>query len=210
MATKRGLGIRILKMLNPKLTQDAKVSIQEISIAVGTARDSIVTNKLLRQYYNGDAIVYGAYIKEYGYDSPISVSYNTQKNLYYVEMPAFPLNLPNGTGIREVGIVGCEGENTFIPLNPQSRGLYKNLYGSHSQLPRVGYWFEGYNMNFSKDLSENNNIYMKMIPASEYLSDRDEFYISPDDEADIMRSVLENYLPISQIPEDLRNNNISQ
>lgn len=208
MATKRGLAERVLKMINPKLTQDSKVSLQQMSLDVGTARDTIITADILAKYYNGDAVVYGGLIQEYGYETSINVSYDTNKRLFYIEMPAMPLDLPNGIGIREVGIVGCEGEDTFIPLNAQSKGLYKNLYGNHTQLPRAGYWFEGYNMYFSKPLSEDNDMYLKMIPASEYLDDRDEFYISPDMEARIIQSLLQAHLPLKQVPEDLSNNNI--
>ena len=63
-------------------------------------------------------------------------------------------------------------------------------------------------MYFSKTLSEDNCIYMKMIPASEYLDDRDEFYISPDDEDLIIQKSLEYYGITRQIPEDPSNNNV--
>ena len=210
MATKRGLAERILKKYYPRLTQDSKTTLQEMAIAVGTARDFIITTKLTQAYGLEDYSVYGGYIKDFGYEEDIKVSFDNMKQSFYIEMPAFPLNLPRHTGIREVGIRGNEGEDTFVPLQSSSNSLYKGLYGSHPNIPRVGYWFEGYRMYFSKPLSEKNCIYIKMIPASEYLDDRDEFYISPEDEDLIIQKSLEYFGVTRQIPEDQANNNVEQ
>lgn len=71
----------------------------------------------------------------------VSVTFNSERNLWYSDLTTLPISLERGLGIQQVSPMQDEA-SAFIPLGAASAGLYKNL-PSEYLFGKVGYRQQG-------------------------------------------------------------------
>lgn len=186
-------------------TSDTAVKIQELIIAAQQAFAQIVKINLFENRRNGEYDVNGSFI--YSFDD-VPVLFDTQKDLYYSELPSTYIALPNEMGIVHVSSMKSQFKG-FVRVNPnflaQSYGLkISGLLGNK------GYWAENnkiYYVNMDK-LNANNNVLLKLVVGLDSIDPyEDEIGISPEIQDQIVESIYQKYVVAEvQIPEDTINN----
>lgn len=198
MATsKYQLAERLRKELQPRLTTDTKVMQNEAESAIADARDKLLKDLLWSRYFAGESLRTDAFTSEFGFDESLRPKYDSKRKLWYLWLPAQPLDLPKNSAIVSVGIIG-ENDIYFVRTSPRSKNLFRNLPGS--SLPRQTYWIEGEKMFFGKDLSEESCLYVKMVAEGKSIDSRVFFPMPPDMEMEVIELAKQKY--INQPAED--------
>jgi hypothetical protein len=187
-------------------SSDTAVKIQELIIAAQQAFAQIVKINLFNNKKDGEYYVNGAFI--YSFDN-VPVLYDSQKDLYYSELPSTYIALPHEMGISQVSSMKSQFK-AFVRVNPnfltQSYGLKISGLLGHK-----GYWSENnklYYTNMDK-INANDNVLIKLVVGLDGLDPyEDEIGIPPEIQEQIVQSIYEKYAPMQvQIPEDTINNN---
>lgn len=185
---------------------DTAVKIQELIIAVQQSFASAVKANLFQNKAEGEYDINGAFI--YSFDN-VPVYYDTNKQLYYSEMPSTYVALPNEMGIVQVSSMQSQFK-AFVRVNPnfltQSYGLkIAGLLGNK------GYWAENnklYFVNMDK-LNANANVLIKLVVALDSIDPyEDEIGLPPEIQDLIINAVYQKYINVEvSVPEDTINNN---
>lgn len=206
MASKYSLAERLRKQLQARLSTEAKVSQQQAAIAIGAARNELIQRKVYADYYAERVLSVSNYITEYGYDEPLKPTWDSDRNLYSLKLPAQPIELPNGVGIQEVKRKG-ETEYAMIRVEPFSGNLYRGMAGAN--LPRPKYFVKGRTLYFDEEsVGDKTEIIVSMVADSAGIGDLDTLPIDPDMELMIITRAKEILL-VPNNPEDVLNDNVS-
>lgn len=198
MTTRRKLAAQIRRLLsNGPQTKDSKLSDRYIQELIGQ-----VTHRLLKLDYfqgknMGDDVVNHLCVATY---EDLTVLNDTQRKRNYVLLPAYPMNLPGGTGIQEVrpytGKVDVDV--AMIPINSGEVDLFRSqLFGLEIlkdqfcwEPTRDRIYFTRRN---EKSLLESNitKVQIKMVVIDpEQIEEDDNYPVPPELENQIILEVL--------------------
>lgn len=187
-------------------SSDTAVKIQELIIAVQQSFATVVKATLFQNKAEGEYDINGAFI--YSFDD-VPVYYDTNKQLYYSDLPSTYVALPNEMGIVQIASMKSQFKS-FVRVNPnflaQSYGLkIAGLLGNK------GYWAENnkvYYVNMDK-LNANSNVLIKLVVALDSLDPyEDEIGLPPEVQDMIITAVYQKYINVETVvPEDTINNN---
>lgn len=187
-------------------SRDTAVKIQELIISVQQAFAQVVKLNLFENRKAGEYDINGSFI--YSFDN-VPVSYDSNKELYYSDLPSTYIALPNEMGIVQISSMKSQFKS-FVRVNPnflaQSYGLkIAGLLGNK------GYWAENnkvYYVNMDK-LNANDNVLVKLVVALDSIDPyEDEIGLSPEIQDTILDMIVQRYMPVqNSIPEDTINNN---
>ena len=201
------LAERLRKQLQSRLSTEAKVSMQEAILAIGSARDKIIQNKLYAQYHTDGHMVIQNLMSEYGYDEKLNPVWDADRELYSLRLPALPIELPKNSGIVDVRVKG-QKDYSFIQSEPFNGTMYRGL--AAATIPRAEFFQKGANIYFSEDsVGGKTNIILTMIASSSGINDRDTLPIDPDMEMDIIEMAKQTVLTPDK-PVDVLNDGVGQ
>lgn len=191
MLTKYEIAERYLKAVQPRLTTDNPITLQEAMQTVDTIRDKVV-----------QGYVYALHYKEHWHNidallSTFTVRPVREDGQWYAYLPATPLELPKDMGLYRVGY---EDDYDFIKVKEGSRSMYRNM--SSSVLPRDTYWVVGDKMYFGQDMNEKRELIVKMVAMSKDIKPRSYYPLHPTMVSDILTAAIQRHEP-----EDVTNNN---
>ena len=143
-------------------------------------------------YYNnikmtGDRGLSNQYIKTY---TNVPVVYNEEQDLYYSELPASPITLPNNIGVYMISKMQSPNK-PFSPIGIGELFLY-------SGLPTTQYSFDNENVYYYNIEPEVKSVKMLIVASRP-----DE--IQDDDVHEIKEMVLKQLMITRNIPEDKAN-----
>lgn len=201
--TKLQIAQRLQSILYPSTTIDAKLTVQEAMEAISEARDYYVKYSILGMKPETN-IVFSNWLSEF---SGVEVKYDENKKKYYSDLPVGVISLPNDMGVYHVFFDGQE-EELFIPVTPAYRSMYRgslavNLEGEY------GYYLLEDRIWYTQSMPEDCKISMNLIAQSAQLGETDYFPVDGSAINDILKSAAELLGLQKQIPEDLRNDFIS-
>lgn len=203
-SSKYSLAERLVKQIQSRMSKEAKIGLREAILAIGSARDSVVRNKVLSDYYEG-GVRTSNYLSEFGYDEKLTPTWDGDRGLYSLSLPALPIQLPKNIAIQDVSIKG-QTEYAFVQVAPFSGNLYRNLAASN--IPRPAFFQKGGSIYFSPDtVGEKSEIIISMIAQSSGIADRDTLPIDPDMELEIITLAKEILLAPNN-PEDTLNDGV--
>lgn len=187
-------------------TADTAVKIQELILAAQQVYAQFVKANLFENRREGEYDVNGSFI--YSFEN-VPVQFDTNKNLYYADMPSTYIALPNEMGINHVSSMKSQFIG-FVRVNPNFLSQSYNLKIG-GLLGHKGYWAENnklYFVNMDK-LNANDNVLIKLVVALDNIDPyEDELGIPPEITDQIVQALYEKYLPTEvQVPEDTLNNN---
>lgn len=207
MATKYSLAEQALRILSGgPISKDTDISIREVMLAIGQARDYLVRTEIFQLMMAGAGVdIPGEYISEY---EDIKVKYDKKKKIHYSDLPATYIVLPRDRGVYQV-FRSEELHNPFVPVPPQFSGLYNGLGGSQLE-GRSGYYVKKNRIYFPgmQKASAPKDLCVELIVASSEIDDEDELFPIPaDKEMQVIQAAIEMLMPEKQIPNDKINDN---
>lgn len=204
MITKRGLAEQLISILYPNPTEDVKLHSGEAELIISQARDEYVRNLVLSQK-SETSVISGNLLSSFD-GQPIL--YNDSRCEYYCYLPARVITLPNDLGLNRVLI--CGDENKDVVITPSG---FNNMY-ANSAAKNLG--------EISGYLKQNKFIFNDKIDRDKYTVSFDLLAMSQDIGSDDYFPIDDSALPQilaraidilriqKGIPEDTRNDNISQ
>ena len=198
-SSKFSLAERVRKELQAVMDTESKVTQQQAILTVGSARDKLVYNRLIGDYQANKSINYAMYLSEFGYDTPLNPTWDADRNLYSLQLPALPIELPRNSGIQDVHIKG-QTEYSFVQVEPFSGNMYRGM--AASKLPRPTFFQKGGTLYFPPTaVSEKSEIIISEVAQSSGIGDRDTLPIDPSMELDII-ALAKEMLLMPDKPED--------
>lgn len=191
MTTKKRLAEQVQRIIKPSVTEDFKVDIREIEIAISQIRDNQIRQVFWDMYSVGENSVHGQFVTDHTL---------TATN-YRITLPAMPITLPNNMGVFRVVVGDTElipmPNSTYTTTGIDSFTLYEGktyrVMGNEIEVP-----------------FEECQVDIGLIQASSDIDSMDFFPMPPDMEIDLIKSAAELFLINNNIPSDIVNNNISE
>jgi len=180
-------------------TDDNQISIQELLIGVTQAFSSIIR----RNYFEGKSIgephINGNFIYSF---SDITVDKDTNKSLYYSEIPATTVTLPYDMGVYQISRMKDQ-KDVFVPLQNGFSALFNGLK-SFKLEGRIGYYLEGDRIYYENMDIKNkvSTVLMKLIAPIGSVSEEDSINIPDDIQSEIVTMTVQLYVTEQQIPHD--------
>lgn len=202
--TKLELAQRLQSLLYPSTTSDSKLTVQEAMNAISEARDSYVRLATLQLKVESN-IVLGNWLSEF---QDVEVKYSDKRNKYYSDLPVGVIALPSDMGVYHVYFPHAE-EDLFVPVTPATRAMYRESLAKELE-GDYGYYLAEDRIWYTQKMPENCTVDMRLIAQSKDLGEYDYFPIDGSSVEAILRSAAELLGLQKQIPQDLKNDNISQ
>lgn len=201
--TKLEIAQRLQSLLYPDTTVDAKLSVQEAMEAISEARDAYVKFNLL-QMKGETNIVMGNWLSEF---HDVEVKYDANRNRYYSNLPVGVISLPNDMGVYHVYFPDAEAD-LFIPVTPAMRAMYKHSLAKSLE-GDYGYYLLEDRIWYTQKMPDNCTVSMNLVAQSADLGEYDYFPIDGSAVSEILQRAAQLLLPQREIPQDIRNNGIS-
>jgi len=190
---------RAKKIIDPRLTTDSKVTMQELVQAVGNVRDKLVMDEAYSQRYSNETIDVDEILKSYGYKESLNPEWDVDRNSWKLKLPALPIDLPHSAGLRGVS-VKCDDMISMVRTEPGSRNMFRGMFAA--ALPRDSYHRELDEIYFHQEMTEDMEMVCQIVPSSSSLSDREQVPIARHTEINIIIQVSEFYLGVKAVAED--------
>jgi hypothetical protein len=184
--------LRILNGGNPP--RQSKVRIQELMVAVNQAFAKAVKLSMFQNFREGEKDVAGAFI--YAFDNT-PVVFDENKKLYYADLPATYIDLPNEMGIGLVSMMQDQ-TNDFVRVPNNWLSLSRGLASGQLE-GRKGYFAENnrlYLVNVDTITGEcllDEGLLVKLTVALDGIDDTTNIGVPPDIQDDIIKSVVQLY-----------------
>ena len=199
MSSLYSLSERTLKIVSPRLTTDSRVTMQEMTLTLGSIRDKLIIGEAYSQRYAEEPIEVDEIIKSYGYTENIHPEWDVNRNLWKVQLPAIPIDLPHSAGLRGISVKG-DDSLSMVRVEPGSDNMFRGMFGS--SLPRDTYHREMGELYFHQVMSEEMCVVMQIVPSSSSLSTREEIPLNKTMEMDMIIQAAEFYIGVGQVQED--------
>lgn len=178
--------------------------VREIMYAVDQTRDYLAKINYYERMKGGERDVDPTWLSPF---ENIAVVHDAAKNLWYAELPAIPISLPNNAGLNFVGLM----EALFDPMIPLRNNDPWALKESGTNivdlLGNVGYFQEG-NRIYLVGQNGAANLLIKMVANSSAIGESDFYPCSPDIVTQIVDKVVSLYAQASQKAIDITDNKV--
>jgi hypothetical protein len=205
--------IRILHGGNP--SDDSRMDVREVALFVEQAFSSILRRRLFENKEQSNQEVNGSYIYTF---KNVEVLEDEDLKLYYSELPATAVDMPNEIGMQYVGYMQDQ-KNPFIKVSHTFCALFKGSMAGKLQ-GNVGYYVEGdrvYYINWDQG-TETCKVLIKMVVSSLEGDGNDafaidncnQFYIPIDMQEEIVMKAVQLYKLHKDIKQDITNDNVDE
>lgn len=205
--SKKQLAEQIVRILSGgNITADNELQIKEVALYVNQAFGSIVRNRMFQNRAEGDDFVNGSYIYSF---KDVPVTKDTDLDLYYAEMPASTIDLPNDMGIHFVGYMQDQ-TSPFIRVPNGFLGVSKGLRSAWLE-GQAGYYQDGNNL-FIVNCKVDEipcKLLVKLLVAYGNIDDCDELSMPLDIQDEVMAKALQLYGAAKDVKKDVVNDNIA-
>ena len=191
-------------ILGGNTTSDKELKKDDVRIYVSQALGTVIRRRFFENKIEGDEYVDGSFI--YAFED-VEVKLDTKKKLYYVDLPATTIDLPNGIGIFSIGYMENQ-ENTFVPVTNAFQSLFRGLK-SYAMGGRVSFYKEQKKIYFVN--MENGipcKVLVKIVAPFGDLDKCNSFDVPLDMQEEIVRMAVQLYMIQAQNPKDIENNNV--
>lgn len=198
---------QILSLLaGGKDSRGGRWAYQEIALAVNQIRNTLARDFFYAGLKSGDSFTDPNWISSF---DNVDVQKDTDRNLWYSNLPAAPIALPDGKGINMVSYQKDQ-YNQFIPLKNGSMWMFGES-GEMDLQGNTGFFQEGKKIYFPNYQSTGyDKVLIKLVADSADLTDDDFFAVPPDVMEQIVKTVVGMYAPMQNKPVDLSNNNVPE
>src|SRR3990167_2551671 len=214
MTSKLQLAQQIIRILSGGTpSRDSEFSEGHIMMAVSQAFAYAVKTNLFQNKAEGEYDVSGGFIYSFeGDGSGVPIQFDKNKELYYCEMPASVISLPNEIGISSVSFMH-DLQNSFVrvPYNFMSLTKGREIRGLQNQKP---YYLENdskgggrlYFPTLNKtDIKEGKGMLLRLVAAIQDIDEDTPLNLDAAIQAEIVQSVVKLYSIENSIPKDVVN-----
>lgn len=196
---------QILRLLDGgRNARNGRWKYQEIALSLNQARNTLARDFFYAGLKSGDSFTDPNWISSF---NEVDVQKDTDRNLWYSNLPATPIALPDGKGINMVSYQKDQ-YNQFIPLKNGSMWMFGEVGGEMDLQGNTGFFQEGKKIYFPNYQSTGyDKVLIKLVADSADLGDDDFFAVPPDAMEQIVKTVVSMYAPFSQKPVDMKNDN---
>lgn len=196
---------QILRLLDGgRNARNGRWKMQEILLSISEVRNALAREYFFMSLKNGDSYIDAVWLSTY---DNVDVYKDTGRNLWYSNLPATPIALPDGKGINMVSYQKDQ-YNQFIPLKNGSMWMFGEVGGEMDLQGNTGFFQEGKKIYFPNYQSTGyDKVLIKLVADSADLGDDDFFAVPPDAMEQIVKTVVSMYAPMQNKPVDLSNNN---
>lgn len=204
--SKKQLAEQVVRILSGgNITSDNELQIKEVALYVNQAFGSIVRNRMFQNRNSGDDYFNGAYIYSF---KDVPVVKDNDLDIYYAEMPASTIDVPNDMGVHFVGYMKDQ-TNPFIRVPNGFLGVSRGLRASWLE-GQAGYYVDGKNIfivNY-KDDEVPCKLLIKLLVAYGDIDDCDELFMPLDIQDEVIAKALQLYGAAGGVKKDVVNDNI--
>ena len=191
----------VLERLEKQATLDSTLFKEYIEIYMNAAITDAFYKSFAEAYKSDLVYVPGAFV----YTTPnVPVSFDTDRNKMYLELPARPMTLPNNAGIIYVGPNWNE-EEYYVILDQTSAGRLTETELIMSS--RVFGVLEGVKIYFLNLHRAQQTLMVKVVSSVSFYEDEDELPIPAGYEKAVIDACVDFFLGKKQIPEEKINDN---
>jgi hypothetical protein len=193
-------------MILGKTTDDSDIDQREIKLNVKQAAARSIRMRWFEgKNFEGVGEVDGSVVNRFNNQSVLQDS-DTEE--YYTLMPADPVDIPGGVGIRRVSPMK-DLNKSYRPVPDGFCGLYEGLEG-FSLEGNIGFYIEGKRIYYvgMKSGKAPEKVRVTMVLGIDSLDENQEINIPPDMEAEIIQYVVQLYSAYRK--DDEVNDNVDQ
>jgi hypothetical protein len=177
---------------------------QELMVFVEQALAYVVKKNLYQNMAQGENDIDGSLVFTF---KDVSVAIDTDLDMYYSELPAPFISLPNERGVKLISSMKSQ-RTPFVRIPNGSLGLFSGLQ-SDSMDGHNTFFIDGSRVYFPKmDVTNaNENVLIKLVCSLGGIDDFEELSIPPDIELEIVQMTVQTYTLERQNPHDNTNDN---
>lgn len=186
-------------------TADSQLTMPQMVIAVGQARDNRIRSYFWENKRLGESDIDASFIKDY---DNVSVALDATKNMYYSDLPAQIIGIANDIGVYQI-LWQLDQTSNFTRVPNGFQALTKGLEVSTMQ-GRNTFFREGTRVYYPvlKKKQGVKTVLMKLIPSASSLTEDDYSYMPSETEQEVIEMVVKLYSTEQQIASDTGNDNI--
>lgn len=193
-------------VLSGNTNSDKELKKEDVRLYVTQALYSIIRRRFYEYKSEGEEYIDGSYI--YAFED-VEVKKSDSLNLYYSDLPASTIDLPNGVGIYSVGYMQDQSSN-FIQVPNTFNSLFKGLRSS-ALSGNIGYYKEGKKIFYTNmPNKETCKVLIKIVAPLGDLGKCNSFDLPMDMQEEVIARAVQLYVGARQLPDDNENNNISK
>lgn len=202
METRLALAQQVIRILNGgRTTKDSRWKEQEIELALNEIRNALAEIYFFQALKNGGNSLDSAWFTTF---ENVPVQLDTNRNMWYSDLPSLPIALPDKKGINMVTLMK-DFYTQIIPMSNTSLWMFGES-GTMDLQNNMGYFQDEQRIYYVNYIQNNYNLVLIDMVVNSMDIASDKLFPAPANVYEIMvDKCVQKYQP--RIPVDVSNNN---
>lgn len=192
---------RILEGGDP--SDDSQLDIREVGLAVQQVRNEIISIKIENAINKGRLTLDGAYLTLF---PNISIQYDSDRDVYYSDIPFQYASLPHDMGIYRVALMQ-DRFNDFIRIPSGGAFMFNSMETLRESNDKL-YELKGSRIEYIDVNLDNKKVLIEAVALVDDFEEDDDIGMPADIQASVVSRVVELLSIQKQTPQDKVNDNV--